>query len=113
MRATARALLTLLDAGITTSQGLYAAQVKKAVEALIKLVARSPQVDAKVAELALGVAFLVATGGRTRKEIEGIIKKNAGLASTTSHMAAPSRFATSSPSTTSPTSIPSSARWQI
>ncbi len=67
-RATALALLELLRQGITSSHPLHGAQVKKAVEALLSLV---PQLgDApETAELALGVAWLVASGPRTRGRI--------------------------------------------
>lgn len=70
VRATARALLKLLEAGVTTSHALHGAQVKKAVEALLaqakKVAAKQPE----LAELALGVAWLIASGRRTRGEIE-------------------------------------------
>lgn len=67
-RATALALLELLRQGITSNHPLHGAQVKKAVEALLSLAAGltgSPE----VAELALGVAWLVAAGPRTRGKI--------------------------------------------
>jgi Ca-activated chloride channel family protein len=71
-RATAQALLELLRAGVATTHALHGRQVKKAVQALIilagEIAANSPQ----VAELALGVAWLVTTGRRTRTEIEAL-----------------------------------------
>ncbi|AEI62906.1 VIT domain-containing protein [Corallococcus macrosporus] len=77
-RATALALLTLLREGITSSHPLHGAQVKKAVEALLSLAA-SLGGDARVAELALGVAWLVAAGPRTRGRIEQAAKPLTGL----------------------------------
>ena len=69
-RATARALLDLADLGVTSSHALHGAQVKKAIEALLALAPQVAQRDHKVAELALGVAWLVSSGRRTRRQIE-------------------------------------------
>jgi Ca-activated chloride channel family protein len=79
-RATALALLELLRQGITSSHALHGAQVKKAVEALLALV---PQLSGApdVAELALGVAWLVAAGPRTRGKIAEAAQPLAGLSS--------------------------------
>jgi len=79
-RATALALLELLRQGITSSHALHGAQVKKAVEALLALV---PQLGGApdVAELALGVAWLVAAGPRTRGRIAQAAQPIAGLSS--------------------------------
>ncbi|HEX5747189.1 MAG TPA: VIT domain-containing protein [Archangium sp.] len=79
-RATALALLELLRQGITSSHALHGAQVKKAVEALLALV---PQLGGTpdVAELALGVAWLVAAGPRTRGRIAQAAQPIAGLSS--------------------------------
>ncbi|MFB1484022.1 VIT domain-containing protein [Corallococcus sp. RDP092CA] len=77
-RATARVLLVLLREGITSSHPLHGAQVKKAVDALLALAAQlDPAPD--VAELALGVAWLVAAGPRTRGRIEQAAKPLPGL----------------------------------
>ncbi|MFE8605206.1 VIT domain-containing protein [Archangium violaceum] len=77
-RATALALLELLRQGITSSHALHGAQVKKAVEALLALV---PQLGGApdVAEFALGVAWLVAAGPRTRGRIAQAAQPIAGL----------------------------------
>ncbi|MCY1073957.1 VIT domain-containing protein [Archangium lansingense] len=77
-RATALALLELLRQGITSSHALHGAQVKKAVEALLALI---PQLSGapEVAELALGVAWLVAAGPRTRGRIAQAAQPIAGL----------------------------------
>jgi Ca-activated chloride channel family protein len=71
-RATARRLLELASLGITAAHPLHGAQIKKAVEALLALVPQLPNTkdDAKVAELALGAAWLVSSGRRTRHTIE-------------------------------------------
>lgn len=72
-RATAQALLELLREGITSSHALHGAQVKKAVEALLTLASQLSGAP-EVAELALGVAWLVAAGPRTRGRIEQAAK---------------------------------------
>ncbi|NTX09696.1 VWA domain-containing protein [Myxococcus sp. CA056] len=77
-RATALALLELLREGITSSHALHGAQVKKAVEALLTLAAQLTGAP-EVAELALGVAWLVAAGPRTRGRIEQAARPLAGL----------------------------------
>src|SRR6218665_3535604 len=77
-RATALALLELLRQGITSTHPLHGAQVKKAVEALLALM---PSLDkaSDVAELALGVAWLVSAGPRTRGRISQAARPLAGL----------------------------------
>jgi Ca-activated chloride channel family protein len=80
MRATARALLELLDRGINSSHPLHGAQIKKAIEALLQLAPTVAARDPAVAELALGVAWLAASGHRTRKQIEVTVAKTRPLA---------------------------------
>ncbi|MCC6993423.1 MAG: VWA domain-containing protein [Deltaproteobacteria bacterium] len=70
LQATANALLVLLRAGVTATHRLYGAQVKKAVSALIPLALKVGARDAGAAELALGVAWLAASGRRSRSELE-------------------------------------------
>ncbi len=70
LQATANALLVLLRAGVTATHRLYGAQVKKAVSALIPLALKVGASDAAAAELALGVAWLAASGKRSRSELE-------------------------------------------
>lgn len=77
-RATALALLELLRQGITSNHPLHGAQVKKAVEALLSLAAGLTGVP-EVAELALGVAWLVAAGPRTRGKIAQAAQPLPGL----------------------------------
>jgi Ca-activated chloride channel homolog len=76
-RATARALLELIDLGVTSAHPLHGAQVKKAVEALLLSAPALASRDKKVAELALGVAWLAASGRRTRRQIEDEVGKSA------------------------------------
>jgi Ca-activated chloride channel family protein len=77
-RATALALLELLRQGITSNHPLHGTQVKKAVDALVSLAAGLTGVP-EVAELALGVAWLVAAGPRTRGRIAQAAQPLAGL----------------------------------
>ncbi|NPC76249.1 VWA domain-containing protein [Corallococcus exiguus] len=86
-RATARVLLVLLREGITSSHPLHGAQVKKAVDALLALASQLGQAP-DVAELALGVAWLVAAGPRTRGRIEQAAKPLPGLDGRLGDMAA-------------------------
>jgi Ca-activated chloride channel homolog len=79
VRATARALRELLDAGTTTGHALHGAQLKKAVAALLALAPSLVARDRAVAELALAIAWLVSSGHRTRKDVE----KAAGAAGVT------------------------------
>jgi Ca-activated chloride channel family protein len=81
-RATALALLELLRQGITSSHPLHGAQVKKAVDALLALAASLTGAP-DVAELALGVAWLVASGPRTRSRI---VQAAQPLASLSQHL---------------------------
>jgi len=69
IEATALALLALLRLGLSTSHPVHGAQLKKAVEALLAHLA-SASSGARVRELALGVAWLLASGRRTRRTIE-------------------------------------------
>jgi Ca-activated chloride channel family protein len=70
IEVTASALVALLRLGVTGAHPVYGAQVKKAVEAVLERLAATPQLDARVAQLALGVAWLMATGRRTKKQVE-------------------------------------------
>lgn len=80
LRATARALLELLRADVTTVHPLYGAQVRKAIEALLTLAEGLANRDPAGAELALSVAWLVASGPRTRDRIERLAGSHAALA---------------------------------
>jgi Ca-activated chloride channel family protein len=73
-RATSRALLELVDLGVTSAHKLHGAQVKKAIEALLQILSK---LDDKTAELALGAAWLAASGRRTRRELEDAMSRSA------------------------------------
>ncbi|HEX8699306.1 MAG TPA: VIT domain-containing protein [Myxococcaceae bacterium] len=77
-RATAMVLLELMRQGITSNHALHGAQVKKAVEALLTLASQLTGAP-EVAELALGVAWLVAAGPRTRGRIAQAAQPLPGL----------------------------------
>jgi Ca-activated chloride channel family protein len=72
LRATARALLDLLRAGITAAHALHGAPVKKAVEALVPLAVTVAARDARLAEFALAVAWLV-SGRRARRDVQAAV----------------------------------------
>jgi Ca-activated chloride channel family protein len=80
VRATARALLELLRVGVTTAHPLHGAQVRKAVQALAERAARIAGRAPQLAEFALGVAWLIASGRRTRGEVEAAVAREAALA---------------------------------
>jgi Ca-activated chloride channel family protein len=79
-RATARALLELIDLGVSSSHPMHGAQVKKAIEALLQVAPSVAERDPQVAQLALGVAYLAASGPRTRRRIESAVDAIATLA---------------------------------
>lgn len=72
------ALLVLLRAGVTTAHAVHGAQTKKAVDAVLDALAAEGAVDPKTIELALGVAWLLSTGRRTRTAIRDAAQKIAG-----------------------------------
>jgi Ca-activated chloride channel family protein len=77
--ATARALLELLDCGVTTSHPTHGAQVRKAVAALVLLLPQIARAHEAAAEFAAAVAWLVATGPRSRAVVEDALVKEDGL----------------------------------
>ena len=79
-RATTEALRELLRAGVDTAHGLYGAQVKKAVAALARLARTLVARDRDLAERALGVAWLAASGRRTRREVEDAVSHEPAFA---------------------------------
>jgi Ca-activated chloride channel family protein len=69
--ATTDALARLLAAGITSGHALYGEQVKRAIEAVVALATR---LGARASvERALALAFLMASGKRTRRSVETAI----------------------------------------
>ena len=85
VRATAFVLLDLLDAGITSSDPRHGRQVRKGIEALLTLVGEGID-DPRSLQLALGVAWLCATGPRTRAQVDQ------ALAAISASTALPSRL---------------------
>jgi Ca-activated chloride channel family protein len=76
VKATAFALLDLFNAAITSSDPRHGPQVRKAIQALLKL-ARQGIDDPRALELALGVAWLCATGPRTRAQVDELLSRAA------------------------------------
>ncbi len=79
-RATARTLLALHDLGVDASHALHGSLIKKAVAALLGLAGK---LAPREAQLAVGVAWLVSLGGRSRREAEALAGKTAALAALT------------------------------
>ncbi len=74
------ALLGLLRLGLSTTHGVYGAQMKKAIDALLERLAATT-VPPRTRELALGLAWLLTSGRRTRTAIEDAAKGSALAAS--------------------------------
>ncbi len=81
VRATALALLELVRAGITTAHAQYGPQVRKAIEALLELAVRIEGTSSRLAELVFAVAWLAASGPRTRARIDRALCARAELES--------------------------------
>lgn len=73
LRATVAVLRTLLAQGVDTAHALYGAQVRKALEAVVAAVAATGAREKDLGERALGLAWLLATGARTRSAVEGAV----------------------------------------
>ncbi|MCL2778868.1 MAG: VIT and VWA domain-containing protein [Polyangiaceae bacterium] len=72
---TADALLKLSRLGLSTAHAVYGAQLKKAVDALLDRFTRIDlAIEPQIRELALGVAWLVASGRRTRRTVEDAVR---------------------------------------
>ena len=67
-RATVQALLQLLRAGVGAAHPIHGAQVKKAVEAVVKLAGRL-ETEPRLRELLLAAAWLLADGKRLRARV--------------------------------------------
>lgn len=78
LRATVDALVALSGAGVTAAHAVHGGQVKKAVLALVDLVERSPGAEPSLVELALAIAWLAASGPRTRRAVEDATRRRAG-----------------------------------
>lgn len=72
LRATTAALVQLHGAGILATHPLYGGQVKKAVDAILGLVGAdaASSFSRELLVAALGAAWLVSTGRRTRAQLE-------------------------------------------
>jgi Ca-activated chloride channel homolog len=70
IETTAATLVALLRLGVTAAHAVHGALIKKAVEALLERFTQSRPKDARLVQLALGVAWLTVTGRRTKKQIE-------------------------------------------
>jgi Ca-activated chloride channel family protein len=79
VEATVEALVALLRLGLSTSHPVHGAQIRKAVDALLARVEEQRPAP-RVVELALGVAWLLASGRRTRRSIEDTARASADLA---------------------------------
>ena len=73
LRATAAVLRTLVERGVDTTHPLYGVPLRKALEAVLKAVSALAAQDAAACERALGAAWLLAMGPRTRAAIEAAI----------------------------------------
>lgn len=72
VRETSLALWRLYCTGVNTTHAMYGTPVKKAVEALLERVKKLSVSDTVLVSFALGVAWLIATGRRTRTDIESV-----------------------------------------
>lgn len=75
VRATLAVFKTLLDRGVDTSHAVYGSQVRKAAEAIVGLAGGCADKDARAAMGALVMAWLLATGPRTRRMVEEALAK--------------------------------------
>ncbi len=80
VRETAIALWKLAQQNINSTHPMFGTPVKKAVEAMLERVKKLGAADQTLAAFALGVAWLVATGRRTRSDIESVASKNPACA---------------------------------
>lgn len=78
---TVNAMLSLVRLGISSRHMIHGGQIKKAVDALLARINANRATDVKLREIALGVAWLLASGPRTRSEIE-LAAKGSALAVT-------------------------------
>ncbi len=77
LRATAKVLKTLVEQGVDTTHPLYGVPLRKALEAVVAAVATLATEDRAACERALGAAWLLAMGPRTRAAIEAAIASGA------------------------------------
>jgi Ca-activated chloride channel family protein len=77
LRATVAVLRTLVERGVDTTHALYGAPLRKALEAVVTAAAALAAQDAATCERALGAAWLLAMGPRTRAAVEAAIAAGA------------------------------------
>ncbi len=70
LRATAQVLRLLVERGVNTTHALYGVPLRKALEAVVTAAVALVGQDAATCERALGAAWLLAMGPRTRAAIE-------------------------------------------
>jgi Ca-activated chloride channel family protein len=80
VRETAIALWKLAQQHVNSTHPMFGTPVKKAVEAMLERVKKLGAKDQSLAAFALGVAWLVATGRRTRSDIESVASNNPACA---------------------------------
>ena len=74
---TVEAMLALVRLGLSSRHMIHGGQIKKAVDALLARLAANRATDVKLRELALGVTWLLASGPRTRADIEAAARGSA------------------------------------
>jgi hypothetical protein len=79
IETTAAVLVALLRLGVTAAHAVHGALVKKAVEALLERFTQAAPKDPRIVQLALGAAWLLATGRRTKKQIEEAAQKHGAM----------------------------------
>lgn len=73
LRATARVLVRLVSEGVDTTHALYGTPLRKALEAVAAAVKGLFATEARLCEVALGAALILATGARTRGALTAAI----------------------------------------
>jgi Ca-activated chloride channel family protein len=81
LAATIAAFRVLVREGLTTSHAIYGANAKKAIDAIVAA-ASSPKIPASERETALLLAFLVASGRKSRAAVLDAIRAHAPAAET-------------------------------
>jgi hypothetical protein len=79
IKTTTDALLVLLRSGVDSTHAIYGARVRKAIDALVAELDASPSSESTLVELALGTAWLLTHGPRTRRMLEAIAQKRPEL----------------------------------
>lgn len=80
LRANAKQLWALAELSVTTAHPMFGTPLKKAIVAVLTLVRALGATDVDATMLALGAAFLLASGRRTRADVEAVAATVPGLA---------------------------------